>query len=82
MSGDFPRPPEWMKKAVCIEVGGDMWFPEDGEHGTPMKTLCKTCPVRSECLDYALKNDEAWGIWGGLSTWERKQLPAHDRRAA
>ena len=31
------------------------------------KTICTTCEVRGECLEYALQNDERFGIWGGLS---------------
>jgi WhiB family redox-sensing transcriptional regulator len=31
------------------------------------------CPVRAECLQYALEHDERFGIWGGLSERERRQ---------
>ena len=39
-----------------------------GQAGLPV------CEVRSECLEYALKNDERFGIWGGLSERERRRL--------
>lgn len=74
MSFEIPLPPEWMKKALCAEIGGDMWFPEDGEHGGPTKGICGTCEVRAECLEYAITNDEKYGIWGGMSRWQRDQL--------
>jgi hypothetical protein len=35
------------------------------------KALCKTCPVMSECLTYALESNERFGVWGGLSASER-----------
>ena len=36
--------------------------------------MCTSCEVRAECLDYALANDERFGIWGGLSERERRKL--------
>lgn len=36
--------------------------------------MCATCEVREECLEYALANDERFGIWGGLSERERRKL--------
>jgi len=38
------------------------------------KTLCADCPIRLECLEYALAADEEYGVWGGLSPVERRQL--------
>ena len=36
--------------------------------------ICTSCEVKAECLDYALDNDERFGIWGGLSERERRRL--------
>ena len=36
--------------------------------------MCLTCDVRDECLEYALGNDERFGIWGGMSERERRKL--------
>lgn len=38
------------------------------------KAICAHCPVRCECLDYAIRIREPHGIWGGLSEYERKSL--------
>jgi WhiB family transcriptional regulator, redox-sensing transcriptional regulator len=38
------------------------------------KRICAKCPVRAECLDYALTNKETHGIWGGLNEMERRAL--------
>ena len=35
------------------------------------KAVCDGCPVRSECLDYAIANREPFGVWGGMTTRER-----------
>lgn len=38
--------------------------------------VCRACPVRAECLQYALAADERFGVWGGLSETERAGLRA------
>ena len=38
------------------------------------KALCGQCPVRLECLEYALEVHETHGIWGGLNEMERRAL--------
>ena len=44
------------------------------------KAICSACPVRIECLDYALRINEPHGIWGGLSEGERRTLIRQQRR--
>jgi WhiB family redox-sensing transcriptional regulator len=36
------------------------------------KRICGDCPVRRECLDYAMRVREPFGIWGGLNETERR----------
>jgi WhiB family redox-sensing transcriptional regulator len=43
------------------------------------KSICRSCIVQVECLDYAIRIQEPHGIWGGLNEMERKQMS--DRRA-
>ncbi len=51
------------------------FFPEKGGSTREAKKVCTSCEVRAECLDYALANDERFGIWGGgLSERERRKL--------
>ena len=38
------------------------------------KAICMTCPVRQECLDYAVDSREDWGIWGGATPNQRRVL--------
>lgn len=40
------------------------------------KAVCATCSVRVDCLDSAIRNDERYGIWGGLTDVERRGLQA------
>jgi len=70
----------WQDAAACRDAG-DLFFGPDGERGADRDVrekqatvLCAGCPVRSECLEYALRRPEAYGVWGGLGEDERKAL--------
>lgn len=66
---------EWEELAACRDADQKLFFPEHGNESTvPAKRICRGCPVRPECLEYALANDEQFGIWGGLSERERRRL--------
>jgi WhiB family redox-sensing transcriptional regulator len=66
---------EWHQQALCAEIGGDWWFPEDNSRPEPeVLKVCGRCPVQAECLEFALENNEKYGVWGGLSPNKRKLL--------
>lgn len=53
----------------------DMWHPEKGHPVEPAKAICKQlCPVREECLEYAMRTRQQFGVWGGTSVMERRRL--------
>ena len=64
----------WAEEALCAYVDPDVFFPEKGGSSREAKRICAQCAVRDECLDYALANDERFGIWGGLSERERRRF--------
>ena len=64
----------WQEQALCAQTDPEAFFPEKGGSTREAKRVCQNCEVRSECLDYALANDERFGIWGGLSERERRKL--------
>lgn len=64
----------WQERALCAQTDPEAFFPEKGGSTREAKRVCASCDVRSECLDYALENDERFGIWGGLSERERRKL--------
>ena len=64
----------WQESALCAETDPEAFFPEKGGSTREAKKICTGCEVRSECLEYALSNDERFGIWGGLSERERRRL--------
>lgn len=76
--GEAGAEPDWQEKALCAQTDPEAFFPEKGGSTREAKRICGGCDVRAECLEYALAQDERFGIWGGLSERERRRL----RRAA
>lgn len=72
----------WQYRAACRGEDAEMFFApnyferkeEKEAREAQAKTICARCPVRDECLEYALRNREPHGIWGGLNESERKSL--------
>ncbi|MBQ9916633.1 WhiB family transcriptional regulator [Microbacterium sp. NPDC016588] len=64
----------WQTDALCSQTDPEAFFPEKGGSTRDAKRICTSCDVKSECLEYALQNDERFGIWGGLSERERRKL--------
>jgi WhiB family redox-sensing transcriptional regulator len=71
---DDENPLSWQADALCAQTDPEAFFPEKGGSTRDAKRICGQCNVRAECLEYALRNDERFGIWGGLSERERRRL--------
>ncbi|PTR31631.1 WhiB family redox-sensing transcriptional regulator [Rhodococcus sp. OK519] len=69
-----PAEDQWQDRALCAQTDPEAFFPEKGGSTREAKRICLGCEVRGECLEYALANDERFGIWGGLSERERRRL--------
>jgi WhiB family redox-sensing transcriptional regulator len=65
---------QWQERALCAQTDPEAFFPEKGGSTREAKRVCLSCEVRVECLEYALANDERFGIWGGLSERERRRV--------
>ena len=63
---------DWTLQAKCRGMQ-DKLFPE-GVDQKRARLVCMGCPVRSECLAEALDNRIEWGVWGGMTERERRQL--------
>jgi WhiB family redox-sensing transcriptional regulator len=69
----------WRNDAICRDTDPDLFFPV-GTTGLALvqiaraKEVCGECPVKVDCLDYALETNQDSGIWGGLSEEERRVL--------
>ncbi|MDA3146628.1 WhiB family transcriptional regulator [Leucobacter sp. UCMA 4100] len=64
----------WQADALCAQTDPEAFFPEKGGSTREAKRVCESCEVSAQCLEYALENDERFGIWGGLSERERRKL--------
>lgn len=69
----------WRSLAVCRGTDPDLFFPV-GTTGNALvqiaraKDVCFECPVRIECLDYAIATNQDSGIWGGLDEEQRRAI--------
>jgi WhiB family redox-sensing transcriptional regulator len=57
-----------------------VFFPNEGDGVRRAQAICSSCPVRAECLAYALDNRILHGVWGGASERERVRLLRLRRR--
>lgn len=65
----------WQERAACIGLPSEVFFPENKRHVLlGARRVCDACPVKSECLEHALAQNEWHGIWGGLSVDQRREL--------
>ena len=82
-----PRPVlgawDWQRLGACRGRDSSQFFRSDGEPRAARrrregqaKVLCASCPVRAECAAHALATREPYGVWGGLTEYERVRLLA------
>jgi len=73
----------WMRDALCAQVDKHIFFPGKGESDLirTAKRVCARCPVRVECLGYALLWDINFGVWGGASETDRRRMLGKLRRS-
>jgi WhiB family redox-sensing transcriptional regulator len=74
LRGDDDGALAWQADALCAQTDPEAFFPEKGGSTREAKKICQQCEVSAQCLEYALQNDERFGIWGGLSERERRRL--------
>lgn len=70
----------WMQKAACKGLDFHLFFPSTGKSAQvpAAKAVCRRCPVRKKCLDWANENEIHYGIWGGLTVTERRNYAKLD----
>jgi WhiB family redox-sensing transcriptional regulator len=82
----FTRAP-WHDAAACTGESGVLFYPPSRpeRRATRLRrearacAICSSCPVRGECLQHAIDNDERYGIWGGMTDRDRLSLASADR---
>lgn len=71
---------QWQDLAACREIAVELFFPPAEQESEVAKQVCSGCTVRQPCLEFALAEGERFGIWGGLSSQERRSLAAKRRK--
>ena len=72
-------------KPTCAQTDPELYFPPPGgqekfqNDNVRARDLCLDCPWQSECLQWALDNNE-WGIWGGTTDSMRDVIKTNLRR--
>lgn len=71
---------EWWRTAACADAEPELFFPISATAASKAqvsraKLICASCPVRPDCLSYALDHRQEQGIWGGLTEEERHRIP-------
>jgi WhiB family redox-sensing transcriptional regulator len=66
----------WYEDAACTTYPAEVFFPPSDapSDATAAKAICEACPVREECLSFALETAQAEGVWGGMDAGERRRL--------
>lgn len=70
---------DWRQEAACRDADPEVFFP-NGTTGpalaqiTAAQSICATCPVTADCLDWAVETGQDNGIWGGLTEDERRDV--------
>lgn len=68
------KPEPWTERALCVQTDPEIFFPDQGGSTHQAKRVCSRCEVRDECLEWAVRNGEAYGILGGMSARQRRPL--------
>ncbi|MDR2985871.1 MAG: WhiB family transcriptional regulator [Nocardiopsaceae bacterium] len=70
---------DWRSRGACLSVDPELFFPLSSvgpaaRQLSRAKLVCTQCPVRAECLDFALATRQVHGVWGGTSEDERRRI--------
>src|SRR4051812_30542419 len=70
----IPGGENWRDQSACVDRPADM-FPDESDlpGNERARAVCGPCPVTEECLLFAFASREPWGVWGGLTTDERRE---------
>jgi WhiB family redox-sensing transcriptional regulator len=60
--------------ALCAQSDPESWHPEKGANNHYAKKICNRCPVKTDCLNWALATGQPDGIWGATTPRERQTM--------
>jgi WhiB family transcriptional regulator, redox-sensing transcriptional regulator len=65
---------DWRAYGHCAEIDPEVWFAVGAREHKFAKKICQSCPVRQQCLEYAMEAPVDYGVWGGLTERERRRF--------
>ncbi|MCE0485884.1 WhiB family transcriptional regulator [Ornithinimicrobium sediminis] len=79
---------EWQRRGLCRLTGPEVFFHPEAERGPARRwrearalAICRRCPVLEECREHALRVNEPYGTWGGMTEKDRKTIRADNADA-
>ena len=87
LPGGSSLPGRWAARALCAQADPHTWYPDNQTQAVLAKRICAGCPVRAQCLEYALSGAGTWrgittGVWGGTTPRGRTRLRQARKAAA
>ena len=73
---------DWRAVAACRHADPGTFFPPSDLFSNRAKLICSTCPVREQCLAWAIATRQSDGIWGGMTPKERRRTARAAKREA
>jgi WhiB family redox-sensing transcriptional regulator len=75
----YTGPDGWAARGACRHSDPELFFPvssagPSASQVAQAKLVCSGCPVRPECLEFALESGQDFGVWGGASESERRTI--------
>ena len=72
----------WRRQAVCVGKPSELFFPPSADSPPPVaawspepaQAVCAACPVRRDCLEWAVATRQPDGVWGGVEPGELRRL--------
>lgn len=76
--------PTWYDRAGCAGMDTELFYPSGttglaADQGERARTICVSCPVRTECRTWAIEHGEQ-GVWGGTNEEDRTRIRRERRR--
>lgn len=76
--------PAWRRQAACKGLDPGIFHPDEEDVASveAAVAICRGCPVRQSCFEYAIASREPDGVWGGRTARERRREIRRRRRTA
>jgi WhiB family redox-sensing transcriptional regulator len=74
------RGDDWRDQGLCRQADPEEFFAKSTPAIQRAKRICRACPVRPQCVQFAVTNGERFGVWGGLSQTELRPLRNRHRQ--